>query len=167
MMYTILKKQLPLRDTTLDYDTVAPGLYEGETAVQLDTGERVAVAVSSRWLQNGAGVSFKGWGRQITEDGSTMIGPEGQEIATQFVHSESPVTVDKFGLDAISKETLMAILGEMPTIVEWPSAPGEDVVKMPMVNWSEELKLNVNIRVAIAHAKQTNPLHDVTSLLAI
>lgn len=118
------------------YDLVAPGLYPDETVFQLDTGEEIALSVSSARKPSGAGMDFTGWARVITGDGSTLRDAAGEEMEVEFRHT---VTMPAFelldGPDAraevkISREIMLLMLGGEPTMVPVhvdPDAPTIEV----------------------------------------
>lgn len=131
-------------------DPQPAGLSANETALQLDDGTLVAVAVVPTWLPNGAGVAFAGTARHIIADGTTQACPQGQDVQTGFTHAATVTdadTSDKIG--AIAKEILLAMLGEPPTMT---TVNGEEVPALPL---SDEVRSNVNIRLHAAIAAST------------
>ena len=82
MSYTKVSPQPQLRDPNNDAVS-APGLYPSEVAVQLDTGEYVAVYVERTWQENNAGLAFYTSARLINADGSTKLCVAGKEIVIE------------------------------------------------------------------------------------
>lgn len=163
MSFIKLDPQPAPRAAGLDYETIAPGLYPDETAVQLDSGELVAVAIEAvTWLENGAGVAMVAVARLIGADGATAGAVPGQHLETKLPHTASPVEIDQFGLPAVQKEMLLAVLGEPATIVTRNNPPPPDPANppdgwtetfdAPMILWPEEVRLNVSIRHALVSA---------------
>jgi hypothetical protein len=89
------------------------GLAAGETAVTLDTGETIAVAVSLTPQPNNAPSFVSATARQINADGTAMLDSAGAAISTEFRYTptadeaNNPTT-----LAAAQKDCLMAVLGE-------------------------------------------------------
>jgi hypothetical protein len=133
------------------------GLAAGEAAVVLAGGETAAVSVSSRWLENGGGVAFVAGARWIDPDGVTRLCPNGQQIRVEATHSADPHSVREFGVDAISRELLLAVLGEDPTLIERMGEGG--AFEAPMLMHGEEWRMNASIRHAIDTASATAPRH--------
>jgi hypothetical protein len=163
MPYTLMQPQPDLRDKALAYDQRGPGLYEGETAVIVD-GERVAVSASSHRMQNGGGASLKAWARWIEEDGTTKTDAQGVEVENDFIHNADAVMIDRYGLEKLVKECLLAVLGEPLTLVVLEIEDGEDQ-NVPILGWGDEFLLNVSIRNGIQNAKKAKPVHNAAKLL--
>lgn len=121
-------------EAIIPYDLVAPGLYPDETVFQLDSGEEIAISVSTARMPNGGGMSFRGWARVITGDGSTLLDAAGEEMELEFVHIVTPTAfaaLDVAGDPAegkIAKEIVLLMLGEAPTMVPIENDP--DAVPM-------------------------------------
>jgi hypothetical protein len=138
------------------------GLAADEAAAMLDGGHLVAVAVSSRWLSNNAGILIVARARWIDEDGAPRSCPHGQEIVTEAAHSADAASVQAHGVAALCREMMLAVLGEPPTLVQ---RQGEDgAFEAPMLLHSPEWRLNASIRHAIDTASATAPVH-VAALL--
>lgn len=186
------------RPLVVPYDEVAPGLYPGETVVELDTGEIIAVSVATKRLANGGGLEFRGWARQIEPDGRTKRDPAGQEMELEFPTSASPAvlaaleTDEETAKDRISREVMLMMLGEPPTMrpvhVD-PEAPVPEVAvdaqdfedhpekappgtilnpeatEVPILPLSDEVRSNASIRFALQMARATNAEVDVSPLL--
>lgn len=94
-------------------DPQPQGLAAGETAVTLDTGETIAVAVSLTPQSNNAPSVITATARQINADGSAKLDAAGNAISTKFPYTptadeaNNPTT-----LAAAQKDCLMAVLGE-------------------------------------------------------
>lgn len=141
------------------------GLAASEAAVVLGGGEMAAVSVSTRWLGNGGGVVFVAAARWIDPDGATYLCPNGQEIRTEATHNADPHSVRKFGVDAISRELLLAVLGEGPTFVERAGESG--AFEAPMLMHGDEWRMNASIRHAIDTASATAPRHAAALLFDV
>jgi hypothetical protein len=138
------------------------GLSDGEAAIMLDGGQMVAVSVTSRWLENGAGVAFLASARWIEADGRTLSCPNGQPVRTEATHNADPHTVRVHGVDAIAKELLLAVLGEPQTILERAGEGGG--FEAPMLMHGDQWRMNASIRHAIDAAAATAPRHAATLL---
>lgn len=158
MSFTLITPQPAPRSSALDYDDVGPGLYAGETALELDTGDLVAVSVESQWLENGAGVAFKSCARWINADGSTRLCPNDCHIETNASHTADAVSVQAHGVAALGKEMLLLVLGEEPTLI---TIDGEEV---PIIGWSADVRLNASIRHALACSAETGTSDPATLL---
>lgn len=110
-------------DPLIPYDFIAPGLYPDETVFQLDSGEEIALSVSTARKPSGAGMDFIGWARVINGDGSTLLDAAGEEMEVEFRHT---VTMPAFELldepgspaeARISREIMLLMLGGEPTMV--------------------------------------------------
>lgn len=155
------------------YNEIAPGLYPGETAYTLDNGEVVAISAEPKWEQNGAGVTLYAWGRWIEADGSTKLAADGTDVETAFTYGFSPTDLETYGLQALTKDALLVILGEEPILKRQPlidaNAPvpvvpdhtEKDTVKfnptqseIPVLNLPPDVKLGASVRLAIEHVKE-------------
>jgi hypothetical protein len=116
-------------------------------------------------LVNGGGVSIKAWARWIEADGTSKIDGFGNDVELDFIHNADAITVDTYGIDALTRECLLAMLGEPLTLRDVPVGEGEEPLRMPILGWSDEFLLNVNIKVAIANANVATPLADAAGLL--
>lgn len=159
----------PGPDGVAPYDFVGPGLYTGETVVQLDTGELIALSVARKRRPNGGGMDFRGWARVIEEDGSTKLDPAGQEMELEFPHGADAGTMQSIGDDAeavISREIMLMMIGAPATMRDVPVEEGQDPERAPIVGWAEDVRLNTSIRYAIDMAAKTTAEVDVAALLA-
>lgn len=123
-----------------------------EVALDLGGGVFVAVSVTPTWLSNGAGVGFTGSARVIDAEGVAQTCPNGQAIESYIGHTADAPTVQALGVPTISKECLLALLGE-------PLTPDT-------VHWSDEFLLNTSIRHAVTSAAATAP-SSAASLLGL
>lgn len=139
MSYALLDPQPAARDSTLAFDAVAPGLYPGETAFVLAGGEFTALSVDTKWLDNGAGVTFTAYARHIIADGTTILDSLGQQIETSFSHTADPGTILSYGVDVIAREMMYALMG-LPLTTQ--NVGGVDV---PLFDWHGDVLNNVNI----------------------
>ncbi len=116
---------------------------EGETAVELDTGELVAV-VCTRTLLGGQ-ILFRGQARAVTAEGTPVVGADGLPIAREFQHTDPrPGKADE-----VARDVLLALLGEQPELVAW----------------SAQVLLDVSIRQALQLANINTGAVDASSVL--
>lgn len=125
--------QPPQRDPSLPYEQVGDGLYSDETLVKLDTGEFVAVSVRADRIPTSGGTLVTAWARWCDENGKTILDPAGEEVENEHRHNFSPQDIERDGLDELSKQVVLAVLGEANTLM-----------------LSDELIYSVNIRNDIA-----------------
>lgn len=107
----------------------ASGLEAGEVAVTLDTGDIIAVACTTRRMVNAQGVEFNASARAINADGTPRTCGCNQPIATAFPQPCTPQQVSRFGVDALAKEHVLAVLGEPPTLVDLYDDNGDPVLE--------------------------------------
>jgi hypothetical protein len=157
MAYKVKATQPERRAIGLAHGARGAGLYAEETAVELDDGSFVAVSVVPRWLPNGAGVDFAAVARAIEEDGTAIVCPFGQQVGSTFNFNAGPLLVEELGVDAIAKEVLLAVLGEPPELTRDAPVQGKPPLKVPVLDLSREVKLNVNVRRAAALARASGP----------
>jgi hypothetical protein len=152
MAFELLQPQPPAREPDLAWADLGPGLYAGETALQLTSDIFVAVSAEPRWQENGAGVEIIGDARWIKKDGSTKLCPSGAHVESHVSHSVSAEFLAAHPLDVVLRETLLLLIGE----------PVDD----PAVQWSDAVKVQANIRVAIKSVKQAR-MPDPARLLGL
>lgn len=162
MSYTKVSPQPPLRDPNSS-DVAASGLYPCEVAVQLDSGEYVAVYVERTWQENNGGLTYYTSARLTNADGSTMLCVENKEIVVEFRHNSSQAEIAAFGADVLAKEHVLAALGEPLTQVPVPG--GTTGETMPMIPWDTTFLANVSIRHAIAATNCAGEVENLASLL--
>lgn len=165
MSYIALAPQPGARDPALGPDEVGPGLYPGETALALDSGECVAVSVTPRWLENNAGVAFQAWARWIEADGATKL-IDGQHVETAFTHTGSATEVADRTVAALAKEMLLIVLGETATRITIDDGAGGSM-EVDLIPLGEQVRLNVSIRRAIACAEAAAAAGDPATLLGL
>lgn len=177
MAFKKLTKQPPHRSEALAWGDNGPGLHGDEVAVQLDTGERVAVSVEPKWEPNNTGLALHAWARLIHADGSSFEDPTGAVDADgRPIVFETSVTmnvpasfVELYGEKALGREMMLAVLGEPPTMVkvavdkkkaaaDAAAAPAGTVLQpaaaeQAIIPMSEEARRNASIRSAIATMK--------------
>lgn len=107
----------------------------GEIAVELDTGDIVAVACIRKRVD--AGVCYHATARAIEADGTARLYPNGAPLETAMKHSVSVERVETLTDDAIARECLLAVLGEPP---------------QGLFGWSDVNLSAWSIRVSIAAA---------------
>lgn len=117
---------------------------EGEMAVQLDTGEIVALRCE-RGINRG-NVVFTGTARAILEDGTPVFGADGMPVEREYRHTDQRAQL----ADLIAKDVLMALIGE----------PISDLVQ-----WSSQLLIDVNIRQALSLATINVGAFDASAVL--
>ena len=162
MSYTKVSPQPPLRDPN-STSISAPGLYPCEVAVQLDTGDYVAVYVERTWQENNAGLTFYTSARLTNADGSTKLCVAGKEIVIEFRHNSAQAEITAYGADALAKEHVLAILGEPLTQVPVPGGTAGET--MPMIPWGPDFLANVSIRHAITATNCAGDVENLASLL--
>lgn len=82
----------------------------GEIAVELDSGDIVAVACIRKRVD--AGVCYHATARAIEADGTARLYPNGAPLQTGMKHGVSVERVETLTDDAIARECLLAVLGE-------------------------------------------------------
>lgn len=158
MTYTIVDPQPPLRDVNLAWEDIGPGLYDdGEVLVSIDTNY-AAVSVKTQWLDNGSGAAFTATARWCDNTGQTQVCSNGCQVETVFTHTADPSTIATYTVSALAKDMLLLVLGENPITLT-----GEGT---PVINLSEEVKLNISVRHAISIVEATSSLGDSLSLLS-
>lgn len=169
MSYTKLNPQ-PVQRAADAQGISAPGLYPNEVAVKLDdTGALVAVFVEVTWQGTNAGAEFYASARAINADGSTMLCPAGSEVVTEARHLADPLSVQQFTAASLSKECVLAVLGEPPTLVDetGPDANGNPVtIQAPMIAWGDIARAQFSIRHALAMVADAGEVTDLGALLA-
>lgn len=131
-------------------DPQPAALADGELALQLDDGTVVAVSVETKWLSNGSGVSMYGQARWIAADGTAQVDAHQQNIETSLHHNADAEMVKKFDVQTLSKDLIMALLGEPRDLVVFDPAEPARV----MVPWSADTLANAQIRDHITFAKE-------------
>ena len=107
----------------------------GELAVELDSGELVAVKCERKRVD--AGVSYHSRARAIGPDGLPALDALGRPIVTEFKHTVGVDKVAELGDDAITREMLLVVLGE----------------PVSLFPWAEVILTGVSIRVSLAAAQ--------------
>ncbi|THD35719.1 MAG: hypothetical protein E7773_10250 [Sphingomonas sp.] len=125
------------------------GLASNETLVDLDDGHCIAVAVEPSWLANGSGVAIRASARWVDSDGQTHTCPAGQHVELTFSHTADAASVERHGLAALSKEVLLLVLGEAPTLVDHDNEDGT-THSAPIIAFGDDVRLNASVRRAIA-----------------
>lgn len=130
------------------YDQVAPGLYPDEHIAELDSGEWIAISVSTSRMKSGGGMEFLGWARVINEDGSTKIDKSGEEMELQCNHPVTAAALQILETDEetaqarVTREIMLMMLGEPPTLrpihVD-PEAPVTEVA-VDLADWERNPK---------------------------
>lgn len=82
----------------------------GETVVELDTGDLVAVSCSSKRVDSG--MVYFPQARALDADGLARVDADGRPIQTGFKHSVPIERVEALTHDAITRECLLLVLGE-------------------------------------------------------
>lgn len=169
MAYKLVHTQPPPRDPGLRWEQNGPGLHQDEVAVELDTGELVAVSVEVHWDEGNTGLGLHGWARLINGDGSSKTDPAGKVIETSLPTTVSQDLLERHGKKKLGREVMHAVLGEVLTQVRIAAStrPSDsDSVSPPagtvldpgashtlLIAWSDEALRNANIRNAIAAMK--------------
>jgi hypothetical protein len=119
----------------------------GETVVQLDTGDLVAVSCTRKRVP--AGVAYHAKARAIDENGQPITTADGRPVVTELKHSVTAARVDELGDEAITRECLLAVLGEPVT---------------GLFAWADILLSDASIRISL-QAAQVSGHADVTAVL--
>lgn len=100
---------------------VPPNLQTGETAVTLDDGTIVAVSATSTPQSNNAPSFVRAIARAIDAAGAPRNAPDGSPITMEFRTTPSAEQAnDPTQLAAVTKDCMMAVLGEPVTILTDP-----------------------------------------------
>ena len=145
-------------------------LKDGETALLLDDGNMVAVAVQTEAHDNHSGVVFTGSARWINEDGTDKLSPTGQPVSVGYSHSAGVPEISDLGVNGIAKEMLCCLLGESPTTRPMEvEENGEKVMKnLLLIGWASDIFNQANIRNAIKLVTTSVPGKvDAASLLGL
>lgn len=183
MDVTKLAEQPVRRDPGLAWEENGSGLHLDEIAVELDTGELVAVSVETKWTDGNTGLGLHGWARLINPDGSSQEAPDGKVIETSITFNAPAALVEEHGERALGREVMLAVLGEPPTMVEVPvdlekaeadaaAAPPGTVLEpaaavRPLISFGDEARRNASIRAAIATMKVVTAGIDPTEALGL
>lgn len=128
MSYVKVEPQPAQRDPKADPENIgAPGLYPGEIALQLDTGDLVALAVEGSPSEVNTGMVLYAWARAINPDGSTkMFGVDpGVQIVTETKHTACHAEMETTPAQTLADELVKAIMGEPPTMIDTVDAEGK------------------------------------------
>ena len=82
----------------------------GEIAVEMDTGDYVAVSCTRKRVDQG--ICYHATARAIESDGTARLFPNGAPIETAMKHGVSVERMETLTDDAIAKECLLAVMGE-------------------------------------------------------
>lgn len=166
MTYIVAPIQPPLRDASLAYDAIGPGLYDdGEVLVQIGT-DYCAISVDIEWLDNGAGTVFKSIARWCAADGSTLTCPKGAHVESGFSHTALPSDVNTFGVQAIAKDVMLMTLGEQPLLERtYTNADGTTGTQL-MFNYTDDFKANVSITQQISNVQAITNMADAKTILS-
>lgn len=115
-------------------------VHPDETAVELDTGELVAVRCDRKVVD--AGVAYHPQARAVDEQGEPLRDARGREIRTEFKVVVPVGQVASITDAVVTRECLFAVLGE--TVTEFP-------------RWSADVLTAASIRRAIAAAAVAGP----------
>lgn len=116
-------------------------VLEGELAIELDNGALAAVHCERKRVD--AGVCYHAKARAIDAAGVTQLDAAGRELVTQFKHAVPVGKVDEFGDAAITRECLLAVLGE-------PLTKRSDGSGLTLFEWPDSVLTGWSIRVSIA-----------------
>lgn len=115
----------------------------GELAVELDTGTLAAVRCDRKRVD--AGVCYFAQARAVDATGADLQDSAGRPVVTQFKHVVPVEQVDAIGDDAITRECLLAVMGE-------PLTPRNDGSGLALFPWPDAVLTGVSLRVSIAAA---------------
>lgn len=141
------------------------GLDTNEVAVTLDNGLDVAVCVGRVWAPNNAGLNLTGKARLINADGTSVKCPMGNTVETIATHLSPQSEITAYGVDALSKCMVLAVLGEPITTTTVDS--GGTSVTQPIIPWSADALANFSIRHAasMVDLSASGPVSGLSSLL--
>jgi hypothetical protein len=88
----------------------------GEAAVELDTGELVAVACTRE--VRGTSLYFLATARAIDASGNAVTGADDQPVTTQLAMTHTDIA----SADDMARDCLLAVLGESTTLIQ-PTPP--------------------------------------------
>lgn len=97
-----------------------PPVRAGEHAVQLDTGQWVAVRVARDIV--GAAVHYHATARAIEADGSSTQDAAGRPVERELRHHSRDIAA----VEAITADCERAVLGDAPEMVDWSPQYLED-----------------------------------------
>lgn len=147
MPITIITASIPLRDPALEWDQLGPGRYPGEVVVELASGEKIAVSVDPKWLENGAGVSLDGNARWIEGDGRTKLSAEGAHVESNLMATASLGDVREFGLKPLARDIALILAGEEPRLLR-PANAALSVAARPVFALDHHTRAGVSIKNA-------------------
>lgn len=113
---------------------------EGEIAVELDTGDLVAVSCLRKRIESG--LCYNAKARAIEVDGTARTYPSGMLLVTEMKHSALMERVEVLTDPEIAKECMLAVLGEP---------------LQGLFSWSEVNLASWSIRISIAAAAVSGP----------
>lgn len=93
---------------------------EGETVVELDTGDLVAVACARKRIS--VGLCYHATARAIDEAAAPILDTQGHAIASEFKLAVPMEKVEEHTDPVITREMLFAVLGEPVTVFPWPDS---------------------------------------------
>jgi hypothetical protein len=160
MSYRKLEPQPEARSAELGWDEPGDGLYPGEIALRLGSGQLVAVSIDQH--REGANIVLKGCARWIDGKGRVRSGADRAEVEIVFPLTVSPAfAAAKGGIETVQRELVLALLGEPATMID---VDGED---LPLLDLGEQVRAAISIREAIAAARAAAPLADIGRILEL
>lgn len=93
---------------------------DGETVVELETGDLVAVACSRKRIS--VGLCYHATARAIDESSGPILDPQGRAIASEFKLALPMEKVEEHTDPVITREMLFAVLGEPVSVFPWPDS---------------------------------------------
>jgi hypothetical protein len=144
------------------------GLADGEVAILLDARDLVAVSASARWLANNGGLHIEARARWIEETGITRLCAHGQEVVTTASHNTGVAEAHRYGVATLTREALLLILGEPPSLMKCVPENGGGLSERPVLDVHDDVRTNCSIQHAISLIKQVYPSNtDVSTLLGL
>ncbi|WWO60453.1 hypothetical protein [Stenotrophomonas phage SOVA965] len=116
---------------------------EGEFAVKLDTDDIVAISINRS--VSASRIQFLGMARAIDEEGSQRFNYAFAPIISEIAYSDTRARV----VDYITKDCILALLGEKPEFI----------------SWSEQFLMDVSIRQAILISDVATGGFDASNLI--
>ena len=132
-------------------------VIEGGLVVELDSGELVFVQQQVKTLTESLCPSIFVSATWIDEQLQPVVDNQGRHKArVEFRHAASQYEQDVLGLPALVRECLWLVLGEPLSLAPPPDPPSENpqLNATTLIPWANELVRSVDIRRAIAIAKQ-------------
>ncbi len=147
MAISIITDTIPLRDPDLKWDELGPGRYPNEVIVSITSGEKIAVSVDPKWLENGAGVSLEGNARWVDDTGQTKLDPNGAHVESNLMVTVTMGDVKQFNLKPLAKDVAVVLIGEGPRLMR-PADIINGVLARPVIDVDQNILNGASIKNA-------------------